>query len=104
MKVIQIVSAATGERYAPVVFPSLKDFYEELVNFLQAPAEDEARDTWAEMKKDYFLVLTEKLPDSEVMQFSLLPMMTIEHLFELFKNGADEPSRPFSGTCLNSGV
>lgn len=95
MKVIQIVSAATGERYAPVVFPSLKAFYDELVKFLQAPAEvDEAFDKWAELKNDYFLVLTEEVPDSEGVQFSLLPMMTIEHLFELFKNGAEEPSRP----------
>ena len=99
MKVIQIVSATTGERYAPVVFPSLKAFYDELVNFLQAPAEDdEFRDKWAELKGDYFLVLSEKLPDSEEVQFSLLPMMTIEHLFELFKNGAEEPSRLYSGT------
>lgn len=98
MKVIQIVSAATGERYAPVVFPSLKAFYDELVNFLQPVAEgDEFRDKWAEMKNDYFLVLTESVEGSDGHQFSMLPMMTIDHLFELFLNGAEEPSRPFSG-------
>lgn len=97
MKVIQIVSASTGERYAPVVFPSLSDFYDELYRFLQAPAEDEARDKWAEMKKDYVLVLTETVEGSDEAKFSLLPMITIEHLFDLFSNGAEEPSRPFSG-------
>lgn len=98
MKVIQIVSAATGERFAPVVFPSLRDFYDELVKFLQAPAEDgEARDKWEDMKNDFCLVLTESAEGSDEAQFSLLPMITIEHLFNLFNNGAEEPSRPFSG-------
>lgn len=96
MKVIQVVSAATGERFAPVVYPALKDFYEDLKRFLETPFEDgEPRDFEA-MKNDYFVVLTEKLPDSEEVQFSLLPMMTIGHLFELFNHGAQEPSRPFS--------
>ena len=98
MKVIQIVSAATGERYAPVVFPSLSDFYDELYKFLQAPdEEDESRDKWAEMKNDYVLVLTETVEGSDEAKFSLLPMITIEHLFDLFSNGAEEPSRPYSG-------
>lgn len=96
MKVIQVVSAATGERFAPVAYPALKDFYEDLKRFLESPSEDgEPRDFEA-MKNDYCLVLTEKLPDSEEVQFSLLPMMTIGHLFELFNHGAQEPSRPFS--------
>ena len=96
MKVIQVVSAATGERFAPVVYPSLKDFYLDLVKFLETPSDEGVSRDFDAMKGDYFLVLTEKLPDSEEVQFSLLPMMTIGHLFELFNHGAQEPSRPFS--------
>ena len=64
--------------------------------FLDTPSEDGEPRDFEEMKNDYCLVLSEKLPDSEEAQFSLLPMMTIGHLFELFNHGAQEPSRPFS--------
>lgn len=99
MKIIQVVSAATGERFAPVAFSGgLREFYEEIVSFLQIPDEDDAgRDKWETMKKDYVLVLSE-VSDSGETQFSLLPMMTVERVFDLFKAGTDEPSRPYIST------
>ncbi len=83
MKTLIVVQQSTGVRTTMFPVPSLKEFIES--------AFTDSGDKWPDISSDFVVVVTEEV-EGETFR-SLLPVMSMQSLHDLFLSGAAEPSR-----------
>lgn len=88
MKTIIVVQQSTGSRTTMFPVPTLKEFV------LSAHADceqDNFPHSWDAISADFVVVVTEEVEGDTYR--SLLPVLSMQSLHDLFSGGATEPSR-----------
>lgn len=83
MKTLIVVQQSTGSRSTMFPVPTLKEFIDS--------AFTDSGDKWSDIASDFVVVVTEEV-EGETFR-SLLPVMSMQSLHDLFSGGAAEPSR-----------